>query len=210
MIVIGVILGVVGLVVIFSALMSRFTESEHHKFSPAHIFFMILGPMALILSVGLIYFGLSISITNNFYRMFEEYETSMSRVSGMESKKATLELELQELLDGYVEYEGGLITALQGRDSDDLIALFEAYPALLASENVRQVTEEYVRLTEDIIAAQVGKITATRKRSGEVVISGGANQIALRYNSAAKTIPSRWFMPDDLPKKLPLFEFDGG
>lgn len=192
----GIIVGVVFLAIaIFQDKKWEFSTFGGYA-AIAVAFFVVFG------SLG--YFGMKIEIGNHFYNMHEEYKEAVVRVEVMEEKADVLQGQLLDLLDRYVEHESELIQAVKGRSPSMLLALFEQYPALRASENVTQVTKEYVALIEDIAVSKAG-IGGTRvSESSKRVEFVSANEIARKYNAAARRRPETWFMPGDVPKELPL------
>ena len=129
------------------------------------------------------------SYHNHFYNLHEEYTTSRANVGVTEEKVGILFVELRELVDTYMGHEEKLINAVENRDTNELRALFERYPRLMASTNVQQLANEYTALINEVAQA---KLTA--------------NAVARAFNTSNLVLPARWFAPDDLAHSLPLYD----
>lgn len=177
--VISLIIGVVGICVAVGTAFDR----NSRPVGPA-----VGTAVAVIFFVLTAVFG-GTSYHNHFYNLYEEYTTSRANVGVTEEKVGVLFVELRELVDIYIGHEEKLINAVENRDTNELKALFERYPRLMASTNVQQLTNEYIALIDEVALA---KLTA--------------NAVARAFNASNRILPARWFAPDDLAHSLQLYD----
>ena len=175
----GIVLIVIGVVVLIVGIVIacwRADASERIRWAPF---------IWMAMCIPLVLPGATIEIKNSYYGQYEGLQAAGQKIVIMEERQEVLTEQLVPLVEEYVGPEAGLIEALQERDISELWALLENYPRLRASENFIKLMDELVGLQDQVVTAEVE-----------------FNDLAKKYNSWTKQIPTRWFVPGSLPRVI--------